>query len=588
MDTSPLCDDSEPDCENGVWIIVDAGDVGDVDSDTDADVNPDVEPDTDTDLPPDLSLELTGGEESPYVIDEATGVVSFDAACAPDGCTLDACTLSFEGGEAVALESCTETIELTTAELNAEGSWTLTVNATLDEQNESTSTTFDVRYAFDAGIEGLAIGEHTFSHPPELESFCTREDCELTIACTDAEGGELACEDLAFPEGEASVNISLIACAAGLEPEHCLGEQTYNFAFVPPTWTQVATGAAHSCGMLDDGTLWCWGNNGSGRLGDGFSTQRDQPTRVAGDGVWIHVSAGGQHTCGIKEGGSLWCWGDNAAGQVIPGSGSDSSYPTPQDVSEGLTWTQVATGTAHTCAITSDEALYCWGRDETSQLGTGTATNGRVRVRIDGSIERFVAVAAGDAHTCAVTADDANAWCWGSAGEGRLNGDPDAGSGPVKVQGVPGLSSSVTTMVATGGAHSCAIVIGSSADQLFCWGSDSFGQVGHNISPTVMTVVGLSDAEMVSAGKDHTCAVAAGAAYCWGNNAYGQLGRSGGNEPAQVSEPATGWLDIAAGGEHSCGIADGMMRCWGLNTVGQLGHTGSGSNPTPIAWPYTP
>ncbi|RAL20037.1 hypothetical protein DL240_19210, partial [Lujinxingia litoralis] len=222
VDTSPLCDDSEPNCENGVWVFdtdIDAEDVGDVDDvDLDVDITPDtpdadVDPDTDTDLPPELTLEISG-EEGPFILDPDTGSVTFGVECAPQGCTLDACTLSYEGGEVVTPVECAESIELPTAKLNAEGSWTLTVNASLDEQSTSASKTFDVRYAFEAGLEGYEAGEsYAFSHPPTLESFCTRDGCDLTIACTDAGGGTLACEGLAFPEGEAEVVITLNACA---------------------------------------------------------------------------------------------------------------------------------------------------------------------------------------------------------------------------------------------------------------------------------------------------------------------------------------------------------------------------------------
>ncbi|RDV37885.1 hypothetical protein DV096_12305 [Bradymonadaceae bacterium TMQ3] len=571
----------------------------DVGEDTDSDA-PDTDTTPDADADPDLSLTLTGGEESFYVIHETEGFLNFEAACAPQGCTLDSCTLSYEGGEPVTLDECGASIELTTDKLNAEGSWTLTVDASLDEQSTSASKTFDVRYAFKAGLQGYEAGEsYAFSHPPMLESFCTHEDCELTIACTDGGGDTLECEGLVFPAGVAEVVITLTACATGLEPEHCLPEQVYTFTYQAPTWTQVATGAEHSCGILDDGTLWCWGNNGSGRLGDGSSTQRSQPTRVAGDGVWTQVSAGGQHTCGIKEDGSLWCWGLNSEKQAYPASNAANFYNEPHQINNALNWHTVTAGGTHTCALNNEDELYCWGRGIEGQLGTDTpAANQRHRVIINPDtptpIDTFVAVAAGDAHTCAVTAEGANGWCWGRFSSGELNGDTLGDSKPRPV-GIPVSSANyTTTTISAGGAHSCAYVSATQISGMRCWGSDSAGQLGHAFPPNVHPIDDLSSVNIITTGSEHTCAIQQEGvnrvAYCWGDNVRGQLGHTENTTtvPTAVNGGFTDWIAISAGKEHTCGIADDTMYCWGRNNTGQLGHPGSGAPPTPVAWPYTP
>ena len=551
-------------------------DVGDTD---------DVGPDTDT-APPELTLELTGGE-GPFVIDEATGTLSFDASCAPEGCELT-CALAFEDEAAQALDDCGESMMLGTDVLDREGSWTLSVDAVLGDQQESTSATFKVLFAFEAGLESYEAGDTiAFSYPPELESFCSREgNCEVTHRCEDETGADLSCEDLALPDA-AEVTIVLSACATDTNVEHCLEEQRYTFVYEPPTWVEVSAGANHSCGILDDGSLWCWGNNSSGELGVGDSDQRDVPTRV-GDALWQRVAAGGQHTCGVQVDGSLWCWGYNSAGQVNSEPGNATSYNAPERVGAEANWAQVAAGETHTCAINDANALFCWGLSIDGQLGPGSTSEGRVQVTLDGGIDTFVAVDAGAAHTCAVTQENANGWCWGNAANGRLNGSA-SGTSTIREVGIPvSDSGSITHTITAGGSHSCATVEVSGDRKPYCWGNSTSGQLGHTNSTFVSPVSNLPDAQHISAGANHTCAVADGVAYCWGDDNRGKLGHSEANTvPNAVSGGHTDWTAISAGNEHTCGIAGGTLYCWGYNLVGQLGRSGSGgATPAEVDWAF--
>ena len=141
-------------------------------------------------------------------------------------------------------------------------------------------------------------------------------------------------------------------------------------ATVPSSWVSVAAGGTQTCGILTDGSLWCWGDNYDGQLGDGTQLNRTTPVPVAGDATWAQVDTGGQHTCGIRTDGSLWCWGDNTFGQVGDGtSGTSYLYHQPVRVGTDTDWSTVATGYYHTCGIHTDGSLWCWGENSQGQLG---------------------------------------------------------------------------------------------------------------------------------------------------------------------------------------------------------------------------
>ncbi|MDQ8145993.1 MAG: invasin domain 3-containing protein [Gemmatimonadota bacterium] len=182
-------------------------------------------------------------------------------------------------------------------------------------------------------------------------------------------------------------------------------------------FSAVSAGSDHACAIdSTNGTLHCWGNNQSGKLGDGTTLNRSVPTAVSGSGTYTAISAGGGHTCGILTSGGATCWGANNHGSIGSGSFS-SSLPTPTAVAGGLTWTSIASGGSHTCGVASGN-MYCWGLNSNGQVGDSTLTTRRTPVLIGGEGD-VVKAAAGGSHSCGIGANN-EAACWGANQYGQI------------------------------------------------------------------------------------------------------------------------------------------------------------------------
>jgi hypothetical protein len=284
------------------------------------------------------------------------------------------------------------------------------------------------------------------------------------------------------------------------------------------------------------------------------------------------IAAGEYHTCALTSDSRVKCWGYNEPGQL--GNGEMVYRTTPVDVvglSSGVI--AIAAGGWHTCALTSGGGVRCWGDNRYGQLGDGTTTSHTTPVNVLGLSSGVIAIAAGRYHTCALTSGG-GVRCWGFNGSGQL-GDGTATNRLTPVN-VVGLSSGVVA-IAAGNDHTCARTSGGGVK---CWGSNGSGQLGDGTTTyrlTPVNVVGLSSGVIaIATGGWHTCALtSSGGVRCWGFNLFGQLGdgtTTSRSTPVNVVGLSSGVAAIAAGELHTCArTTTGGVRCWGDNSSGQLG-----------------
>jgi alpha-tubulin suppressor-like RCC1 family protein len=328
---------------------------------------------------------------------------------------------------------------------------------------------------------------------------------------------------------------------------------------------KLAAGEDYTVALKNDGTIWAWGRNDEGQLGDGTKINKCTPLKVSGLTDVIAIAARGRHTVALKKDGTVWTWGRNYYGQL--GDGSRANRNTPAQVSNLNNVTTIAAGGLHTVALKNDGTVWTWGRNDLGQLGDGTTTDRYTPVQVSG-LSSIVAIAAGGSHTVALK-NDGSVWAWGNNEHGQL-GDGTTTNRYIPVQ-VNGLRNVVT--IAVGLDHTVAL---KNDRSVWAWGCNLWGQLGDGSRADRNTPVLISAVSNLTAitGSYHTVALKNdGTVWTWGRDGSGQLGngRIGGNAPIQVSD-LRDVIAIAAGTYHTGAIKnDGTIWVWGYNYMGSLG-----------------
>jgi len=347
---------------------------------------------------------------------------------------------------------------------------------------------------------------------------------------------------------------------------------------------QVSSGGAHTCAVLTNGTVKCWGQNAQGQLGDGTTTNRNKASLlVSGLSSVASVATGNNHSCALITNGTMKCWGWNGHGQIGDNSlGTNRLTPVTASSLSGVS--SISLRSASSCVKLSNGTAKCWGYNADGQVGDGTSGTARAVPTLVAGLSGVSSVSASGAHTCSKLTNG-SVKCWGRNDHGQI-GDGTSGAdklSPSSVLGLTGVGS-----ISMGASHSCAVLTSGSVK---CWGYNWYGQVGDGTSGTdrltPVSVTGLSAVSQLSSGNGHSCAMLSnGTLKCWGRNDSGQLGN---DTAAHQSSPVDviglpNVNEVTTGDQHSCARqTDGTVHCWGNNGYGQVGsNTADTKHLTPI------
>ncbi|TPD71266.1 RCC1 domain-containing protein [Flavobacterium microcysteis] len=338
-------------------------------------------------------------------------------------------------------------------------------------------------------------------------------------------------------------------------------------------WQTISSGLDHTLALKTDGTLWAWGDNQYGELGDGTVVSKNQPVQIGTANDWQKISAGNNFSLAIKNDGTLWAWGYNIYSQL--GNGNVVNQRSPIKIGTATDWQSISAAPGliggHSMALKTNGTLWSWGNNFYGQLGDDTLTNKNQPVQI-GTDTNWLAIAAGGAHSVAIKANG-TLWAWGGNGLRQL------GDGTNVDKRIPIQIGTATNWksINVGYTHNFGI---KTDGTLWAWGSGLDGRLGLGSASAaaIPTQVGTdNDWAKAIAGAEHSLALKTnGNLWSWGKNESGELGLGTNSTtdimvPTQVNTNADKTL-ISAGRDFSQVMnSDGFLYATGLNTAGQLG-----------------
>ena len=357
----------------------------------------------------------------------------------------------------------------------------------------------------------------------------------------------------------------------------------------PPYSTNlaIAAGAYHSLALKSDGTVWAWGANYLGQLGNGTTTDSLVPKQISSSSLSgvSAIAAKDLHNLALKKDGTVWGWGYNYYGELGDGTTGTSILTPKQISSSSLSGViNIALGKYHSLALKSDGMVWAWGANYLGQLGDGTTTDSLVPKQISSSsLSEVIAITAGYYHNLALKSDGM-VWSWGRNDSGQL------GDGTTTNSLVPKQVLSGVIAIAAGTDFSLAL---KSDGTVWGWGYNYYGELGDGTTTNILVPQQISSTLLsgviaIAAGDDRSLALKSdGTVWSWGRNNFGQLGDgTTTNSPVPKQIPSTslsGVNAITAGVYHSLALkSDGTVWVWGSNSNGQLGDGTTTERHTPV------